>query len=60
LYPYNFYNTNIENIYINSYIIASIFGADINIEAKQQEIFAKFFGESAEKLKGLKTAKFDK
>jgi iron complex transport system substrate-binding protein len=60
LYPYNFYNTNIENIYINSYIIASIFGSDINIEAKQQEIFAKFFGESAEKLKGLKTAKFDK
>ncbi|MEJ5167526.1 MAG: ABC transporter substrate-binding protein [Arcobacteraceae bacterium] len=60
LYPYNFYNTNIENIYINSYIIASHFGADINIEAKQQEIFTKFFGINADKLKGLKTAKFVK
>ena len=44
LYPYNFYNTNIENIYINAFIIASKLGANLDIESIQNQIFKKFLG----------------
>lgn len=45
LYPYNFYNTNIENLFINSWLIASYFQKDIDFRAKQKEIYKMFLGE---------------
>lgn len=45
LYPYNFYNTNMENIFINSWKIASYLGLDIDLKAKEEEIYKKFLGE---------------
>ncbi|WP_404320090.1 ABC transporter substrate-binding protein [Malaciobacter canalis] len=44
LYPSNFYNTNIENIYINSWLIASYFGKDINIKKVKEKVYKKFLG----------------
>jgi len=45
LYPYNFYNTNLENVLINSWLIASYFQKDINFQTKQKEIYEMFLGE---------------
>ncbi|PPK62026.1 iron complex transport system substrate-binding protein [Malaciobacter marinus] len=44
LYPSNFYNTNIENIYINSWLIASHFGKDIDIKKVKERVYKKFLG----------------
>ncbi len=44
LYPYNFYNTNIENVFINSWLIASYLQKDIDFQAKQKEIYKMFLG----------------
>lgn len=45
LYPSNFYNTNIENIYINSWLIASYFGKNIDIKKVKKRVYEKFLGE---------------
>lgn len=60
LYPYNFYNTNIENIYINSYIIAHLLGVEsVDVDAKKAEIYTLFLGkEAAETLKSIKLPSF--
>jgi iron complex transport system substrate-binding protein len=51
LYPYNFYNTNIENVYLNAYVIAQKTGIELDIEAIKNEIYLKFLGaNSAESL----------
>jgi iron complex transport system substrate-binding protein len=51
LYPYNFYNTNIENVYLNAYIIAQKTGIELDIDAIKKEIYTKFLGaDSAEVL----------
>ena len=50
LYAYNFYNTNIENVFINSWMIASYAGLEIDIKQKQKQIYKIFLGE-----KGLQT-----
>lgn len=44
LYPYNFYNTNVENVYLNAYIIASKMGVALDIEKIKEEIYTKFLG----------------
>lgn len=44
LYPYNFYNTNIENIFVNSFLIAYTLDENINYEAKKEEIYTMFLG----------------
>ncbi|QOG12591.1 ABC transporter substrate-binding protein [Arcobacter sp. FWKO B] len=59
LYPYNFYNTNIENVYLNSFIIASHLGADIDIEAKKDEIYNIFLGQNSIKFKKHYLPKFE-
>lgn len=59
LYPYNFYNTNIENVYLNSFIIASHLGANIDIEAKKDEIYNMFLGQNSIKLKKQNLPKFE-
>lgn len=43
LNPSNFYNINVENIYINSYLIGSKFGHDINIEDTKKRVYKAFF-----------------
>lgn len=59
LYPYNFYNTNVENIYINSWIIAAHLGAKVDIESKKSEILELFLGrEAAKNLSAQKLPKF--
>lgn len=50
LLPYNFYNTNVANVYINSWIILSKLGHDIEIEKKAEEIYSKFYGDISKKL----------
>jgi iron complex transport system substrate-binding protein len=45
LYPYNFYNTNIENLFVNSWLIASYFDKNIDFKAKEKEIYTIFLGE---------------
>jgi iron complex transport system substrate-binding protein len=44
LYPSNFYNTNIENIYINSWQIASYFGNDIDMDLVKKRVYKAFLG----------------
>ena len=48
LYPSNFYNTNIENIYLNSYIIAQKMGIELDIEAIKKQIYLTFLGDTFE------------
>ncbi|WP_321312146.1 ABC transporter substrate-binding protein [Halarcobacter sp.] len=43
LNPSNFYNINVENIYINSYLIASKFGYDNNMENIKTRVHKAFF-----------------
>ncbi|WP_331774829.1 ABC transporter substrate-binding protein [Sulfurospirillum sp. 1612] len=50
LLPYNFYNTNIANIYINSWIILSKLGFDIDVKAKMSDIYHAFYGKDYAKL----------
>ncbi len=42
LYPYNYYNTNIENIFINAFIIADKLGVSIDTKAVAGQIYATF------------------
>lgn len=51
LLPYNFYNTNVANVYINSWIIASNFGKNVNIEEKMKTIYDKFYTKSNKLIK---------
>lgn len=44
LYPSNFYNANVENIFVNSWLIASYLNKDIDFKAKQKEIYKVFLG----------------
>ena len=44
LSPSNFYNTNIENIYINSWKIASYFGKNIDINLIKKRVYKTFLG----------------
>ncbi len=50
LLPYNFYSTNISNVYINSWIILQRLGFNINIESKMAHIYNAFYKNSAKKL----------
>ncbi len=50
LLPYNFYNTNISNVYINSWIILQKLGNNINIEEKMTEIYDIFYENGSKKL----------
>jgi iron complex transport system substrate-binding protein len=50
LLPYNFYNTNISNVYINSWIILSKLGYNIDIKSKMQTIYNTFYKNGASKL----------
>lgn len=60
LYPYNFYNTNIENVYINSFIIASKINPDIDIIHKQKEIYNMFLGSNnSNKLEKINITTFE-
>lgn len=47
LKPYNFYNTNIENVYFNSWLIASYLGVNVNINEQMQRIYSLFLGQEA-------------
>ncbi len=49
LYPYNFYNTNIENVFINSWYIASYLGHSVDLKTKKEQIYKMFLSD-----KGLK------
>lgn len=44
LLAYNFYNTNIENLYINSFKIAQTLGLIEDSKAKEEEILETFLG----------------
>lgn len=50
LLPYNFYNTNISNVYINSWIILSKLGYEIDIQSKMRTIYDTFYKNGAKKL----------
>ncbi len=50
LLAYNFYNTNITNVYINSWIILQKLGHDIDIESKMNQIYSAFYKNSIKKL----------
>ena len=50
LLAYNFYNTNITNVYINSWIILQKLGHDIDIESKMNQIYSAFYKNSTKKL----------
>jgi iron complex transport system substrate-binding protein len=50
LLAYNFYNTNVANVYINSWIILQKLGYDIDIESKMNEIYSVFYKENVAKL----------
>lgn len=45
LYPSNYYNINVENIFINSWIIASKFKKDIDIEKAKKRVYKSFYKE---------------
>lgn len=50
LLGYNFYNANIANIYIDSWIILQKLGYKIDIKAKMEEIYNAFYPNEAQKL----------
>lgn len=50
LLGYNFYNANIANIYIDSWIILQRLGYDIDIKAKMEKIYDTFYQNGAQKL----------
>lgn len=50
LLPYNFYNTNISNVYINSWIILSKLGYKIDVKSKMTTIYDTFYKNGAKKL----------
>lgn len=55
LYPSNFSNTNIENIYLNSWLISSYLGNSIDINATKNRIYSVFLGKNtAQKIEKLK------
>lgn len=49
LLPYNFYNTNISNVYINSWIILKRLNYDINVKEKMSQTYKAFYGEEGMK-----------
>lgn len=55
LYPSNFSNTNIENIYVNSWLISSYLGNNIDMNLTKNRIYSLFLGEDiAKKIEKLK------
>lgn len=50
LLAYNFYNTNIANVFINSWIILSRLGYDIDVKEKMTTVYDSFYINGAEKL----------
>lgn len=50
LLAYNFYNTNISNVYINSWIILHKLGYEIDIKDKMRKIYDTFYTDGAKKL----------
>jgi len=50
LLPYNFYNTNISNVYINSWIILAKLGYEVDIQSKMSTIYDAFYINGASKL----------
>lgn len=44
LNPSNFYNINVENIYLNSYLIASKFETNIDVNSAKKRIYTLFLG----------------
>jgi iron complex transport system substrate-binding protein len=40
----NYYNTNIENIFVNAWIIAKSMGKKVDVEAQAKEIYKTFLG----------------
>lgn len=50
LLGYNFYNANIANIYIDSWIILQKLGYKIDIKEKMEEIYNAFYPHEAQKL----------
>ena len=47
---YNFYSTNIENLFVIAWQIASIMGADVNVTKEANAIYNAFYGEKGEAL----------
>lgn len=51
---YNFYATNIENLFLIAYHIASYMGATVDVEMEEQQIYKAFYGEKrAERMQKL-------
>ena len=47
---YNFYSTNIENLFVISWQIASMMGADVAIVKEASAVYKAFYGETGEAL----------
>ncbi len=47
---YNFYSTNIENLFVIAWQVASIMGADGNVTKEANAIYHAFYGEKGEAL----------
>lgn len=50
LLAYNFYNTNVANVYINAWIILEKLGHTIDIQSKMKEVYTAFYKEKADTL----------
>ena len=50
LLAYNFYNTNVSNVYINSWIILQKLGHNINVESKMAQVYDVFYTNNTKKL----------
>ncbi|PSM52141.1 iron siderophore ABC transporter, periplasmic substrate-binding protein [Campylobacter blaseri] len=44
LLPFNFYNTNLDNTFINAWSVAKALGANVDLEGKKDEIYRQFLG----------------
>lgn len=47
---YNYYSTNIENLFVIAWQVAHALGAPVDINSKAKEIFTAFYGEKADAL----------
>jgi len=47
---YNFYSTNIENLFIVAWQVAFMMGADVNMQKEANAIYNAFYGEKGEPL----------
>ncbi|KFL33228.1 MULTISPECIES: ABC transporter substrate-binding protein [unclassified Sulfurospirillum] len=47
---YNYYSTNIENLFVIAWQVAHALGAPVEMNAKANEIFSAFYGEKADAL----------